>query len=580
MGYSPRGHLQTFPIKINQNPKLREFHCKGLGLQPRITFTPNSVDCGPILPTFEGQAPNEVRIRMANPCGFPVEVMCLDLDKQYMMDEEVLRTVDADGRYNEAGVMYRLPLAPGQQIWPDLSEEAQRRKQAAADAAAVTAAGADTSSTLDAAAADPAAAPADSGEVGDLDAVVVAAPSATAAAAKLVVVLHGPVMVGSTTQALLLSERYGAPVTTFDDLLFEGADIEAPASAPEPASSDPAAAETAAAEAPPPHFDAEISDLLYSKVLIDPDLEAQPGFVPPASKLTEVELCELLVRGLKQALQSTGSSSGRYARGLVLDGLRSKYCGPGVAARLLMEALGMQAVLPEAVAAAPPKAAAKGKAAEAPPPPPLADGWNGPHDVFFLTFDATADLVRERVRAKKARDEAAAAAAAAIATADTASDGVEEGITGGEPAHPEADVAEGLSDEERTAKAAEKAAVAAEAARLTAEAAEAELTREVDALLSASVAEAAAVSVQLGKAGFPGNRAVRRAFDPAGPPERVFLAACGITFNLGQVSVALPRLESDGMLIPDPYIMQVSQEGWSKGGEEEVHYRGGGNHMP
>ena len=557
LGLPPRGPLQTFPIKINQNPKLREFHCKGLGLQPRITFTPNSVDCGPILPSFEGQAPNEVRIRMANPCGFPVEVMCLDLDKQYMMDEEVLRTVDADGRYNEAGVMYRLPLAPGQQIWPDLSEEAQRRKQAAADAAAVTAAGADTSSTLDAAAADPAAAPADSGEVGDLDAVVAAAPSATAAAAKLVVFLHGPVMVGSTTQALLLSERYGAPVTTFDDLLFEGADIEAPASAPEPASSDPAAAETAAAEAPPPHFDAEISDLLYSKVLIDPDLEAQPDFVPPASKLTEVELCELLVRGLKQALQSTGSSSGRYARGLVLDGLRSKYCGPGVAARLLMEALGMQAVLPEAVAAAPPKAAAKGKAAEAPPPPPSADGWNGPHDVFFLAFDATADLVGERVRVKRARDEAVAIAAAA------ASDGVEEGVTGGDPADPDVEAGEALSDEERTAKAAEKAAVAAEAARLAAEAAEAELTREADALLSASVAESAAISEQLGKAGFPGNRAVHRSFDPAGPPERVFLAACGITFNLGQVSVALPRLESDEMLIPDPYIMQVRLEGFS-----------------
>ena len=550
LGLPPRGPLQTFPIKINQNPKLREFHCKGLGLQPRITFSPNSVDCGPILPTFEGQAPNEVRIRMANPCGFPVEVMCLDLDKQYMMDEDVLRNVDADGRYNEAGVMYRLPLAPGQQIWPELAEEAHRRKQAAADVAAVTASGADASSPPDAIAADPA----DSGEVGDLDAVVAAAPSATAAAAKLVVVLHGPVMVGSTTQALLLSERYGVPVTTFDDLLFEGADIEAPASAPEPASSDPAAAET---EAPPSHFDAEISDLLYSKVLIDPDLEAQPSFVPPASKLTEVELCELLARGLKQALQSTGSSSGRYARGLVLDGLRSKYCGPGVAARLLMEALGMQAVLPEAVAAAPPKAAAKGKAAEAPPPPPSADGWNGPHDVFFLAFDATADLVRERVRVKRARDEAVAIAAAA------ASDGVEEGVTGGDPADPDVEAGEALSDEERTAKAAEKAAVAAEAARLAAEAAEAELTREADALLSASVAESAAISEQLGKAGFPGNRAVHRSFDPAGPPERVFLAACGITFNLGQVSVALPRLESDEMLIPDPYIMQVRLEGFS-----------------
>ena len=484
---------------------------------------------------------------MVNPCPFPVEVYCLDLDKQYMMEEDMLRSIDS-GRYNEAGLMYQVPLDPGQQIWADLVEEALKNKQAAAAAAAAA----------DSTAAEAAPAAADDGEVGDLDVVAAADISSDSPASKLVIVLHGPALAGSTTQARLIGERYKLPALTFDDLLFEGADIEAP---PPPEAeavaatiaSDAASPLDAAAEATnAPYFDAAISDLLYEKVFIDPDLENQPGFVAPASKLQEVELNELLVRGLKQAF-NVGS---RFASGLVLDGLRSKYCPPGAAAKILMQALGMQAVVSQAAAAAaaaPPKASKKGGPPEPAAPPPAAEGWNGPHDVFFLTFDATAELVRERVREKKKQEAVDKPEALDLhATAEGAS-----------PGPPEAElIGEELTEEEVAAKAAE-------ASRLAAEAAEAELAVEADALLQSFAAESAAVAEQLGKPDFQGNRAVRRSFDPSGAsPERVMLAACGIRFNLGRVSVALPQLESDAMLIPDPYMMQVSIR-LNRGGDKE-----------
>ena len=55
------------------------------------------MDCGPILPLFEGQVPNEAEFEMVNPCPFPIEVLSLDFDKQYLVDEDTLGTIDRCG---------------------------------------------------------------------------------------------------------------------------------------------------------------------------------------------------------------------------------------------------------------------------------------------------------------------------------------------------------------------------------------------------------------------------------------------------------------------------------------------------
>ncbi len=57
-------YAQVLPIKIHSNPRTRDLSAKGRGLQPRVSFMPSFVDCGPILPKFEGQTPNEARFQV------------------------------------------------------------------------------------------------------------------------------------------------------------------------------------------------------------------------------------------------------------------------------------------------------------------------------------------------------------------------------------------------------------------------------------------------------------------------------------------------------------------------------------
>ncbi len=68
-------YSQAFHIKITANPKSKEFVARGKGTTPKVVFDPpGPIDCGPILPMFEGQAPNESRLKMVNPCPYPIEV--------------------------------------------------------------------------------------------------------------------------------------------------------------------------------------------------------------------------------------------------------------------------------------------------------------------------------------------------------------------------------------------------------------------------------------------------------------------------------------------------------------------------
>ena len=65
---------QTILLKVSNSAKPKEIRCRGKGLTPKIQFRPASVNCGPILPKFEGQAPNRALLQLYNPCDFPVQV--------------------------------------------------------------------------------------------------------------------------------------------------------------------------------------------------------------------------------------------------------------------------------------------------------------------------------------------------------------------------------------------------------------------------------------------------------------------------------------------------------------------------
>lgn len=79
------------PVKVANNPRAKELLCSGRGYTPRVEFRPELVDCGAILPKTLGQRPAEAGLVLRNLGDRPVEVVCLDLDRQYWDDEEVLR---------------------------------------------------------------------------------------------------------------------------------------------------------------------------------------------------------------------------------------------------------------------------------------------------------------------------------------------------------------------------------------------------------------------------------------------------------------------------------------------------------
>ncbi|GIL73964.1 hypothetical protein Vretifemale_3957, partial [Volvox reticuliferus] len=250
-------YTQGIPIRINLNSKVKELQCTGRGLTPKVNFSPNFVDCGPILPFFEGQAPNEARVTMSNPCPFSIEVVSLDFDQRYLSDEEALRGMEG---YNENSIMYLPPQHPGDPLWPEVAEAAEQRKrmeaaaaeaQAAADAAVAGATGAVAQVTA-------AGGAAGTEGVGSLEAVAGGAAAAAAAAAKkaaqkTLVLVVGPHLAGKTTQARRLGVRYGVPVVQLDDMLLAAADMEPPT--PEELAAAAATAAAAAATATPADAD-------------------------------------------------------------------------------------------------------------------------------------------------------------------------------------------------------------------------------------------------------------------------------------------------------------------------------------
>lgn len=219
-----------------------------------------------------------------------MQVVCLDLDTRHVDDEDTLSYISAS-HYDEHGIMYEEPLPPGAPLWPALVEEAAEARAAAeaAKAAADASAAGEPAEGAGEGAVEPGvdATGVDvPGEVGELKPGAASPSVACVTPPRMVAVVTGPPMCGTSTQAARLAARYGVPLTTFDELLFEGADAEAePAPAPAVAhqgeahqgeageagtpaqeATAEAASEGGAVEAPAAYFDAEISDLLYEKV--------------------------------------------------------------------------------------------------------------------------------------------------------------------------------------------------------------------------------------------------------------------------------------------------------------------------
>ncbi|KAI9095517.1 hypothetical protein DFS34DRAFT_651319 [Phlyctochytrium arcticum] len=97
---------ETLSIKVAMNTRMQNLRVTGKGVQPTIIFEPDSLVMGPVLPFTEGVMRKFIAY---NPTDYPLEMFSLEYDQQYLEEEELLRYIDT----YENGILFSTPRAPG-----------------------------------------------------------------------------------------------------------------------------------------------------------------------------------------------------------------------------------------------------------------------------------------------------------------------------------------------------------------------------------------------------------------------------------------------------------------------------------
>ena len=207
------------PLKIVRNRKGCTLSCKAVGHTLQMSIEPPYVNLGACLPSTtegaeQGQTELEADFEVRNQCDHDIEVIALDVDKQYLVDEETLRTFTG---FDHEPRLLLAPKSPGDKLWEEMVEEAaERQRRAEQEGEEGDAKAAEQEPENPDAKADDGA-----GDVGDLE---TAEPAETLR--RLVFVVAAPECPGSDgvrdQQCDLLAGRYGIPVTTLDELVDEG----------------------------------------------------------------------------------------------------------------------------------------------------------------------------------------------------------------------------------------------------------------------------------------------------------------------------------------------------------------------
>ncbi|KAL8603161.1 hypothetical protein ACOMHN_059333 [Nucella lapillus] len=119
-------HKETLYFQVAQSSQQLAIACRGEGLEPSLDLSTLLLQFAPILPFSQGDTQT---VMVTNPCSFPVEFYCLELDTQYLEEEKVLRTIPG---YSDLNFLL-LPLRnPGDKLPTDLLEyykECKRRQE-------------------------------------------------------------------------------------------------------------------------------------------------------------------------------------------------------------------------------------------------------------------------------------------------------------------------------------------------------------------------------------------------------------------------------------------------------------------
>uniref|UniRef100_H2YKD6 Uncharacterized protein n=1 Tax=Ciona savignyi TaxID=51511 RepID=H2YKD6_CIOSA len=120
-----RHYSQRLLIHITQGTSRVSINVRGSGLEPQLDFEPNLVEFGPILPHGTG---DEVDVIVRNPSPFSVEFYSLDFDKQYLLEEKILRTMKG---YDEHSNLLLPPRRCGEELPPELLTFHQEQEEKA-----------------------------------------------------------------------------------------------------------------------------------------------------------------------------------------------------------------------------------------------------------------------------------------------------------------------------------------------------------------------------------------------------------------------------------------------------------------
>uniref|UniRef100_A0A5K4F930 Hydin_ADK domain-containing protein n=1 Tax=Schistosoma mansoni TaxID=6183 RepID=A0A5K4F930_SCHMA len=95
-------------LGIENSDTILKIHCQGKGLEPQLIFDRVMLQFQPILP-YSSIGSEEI-VTVTNPCDYAIEFYSIELDKQFVQEDEILGFIDG---YDEYGRLLLPPRKPG-----------------------------------------------------------------------------------------------------------------------------------------------------------------------------------------------------------------------------------------------------------------------------------------------------------------------------------------------------------------------------------------------------------------------------------------------------------------------------------
>eukprot|EP00854_Cymbomonas_tetramitiformis_P000766 gene766-1240_t len=452
-------YSQVIPIRVTFNKRDVKLECTGLGFMLGLRLEPPVLDLAPILPSAE--KPNEAFFTMINDSHVPIEVFSLDVDKQYLEDEEILR--EAEG-YAEQDRMLLEPREAGSGLWPDIIEADLARKEEArlaeeeAERLRLEAEEAEAKGLPPPGSEPPPEEPepenpvpveGEEGAVGELEAPIIEEPIVEEPDPSTYIMLVGPPLAGKTGQAQEIVRKYGVVQINVDDVISEimagGSPLGEQVKDHRLGKNLPVEEPPAVEEVKPPSPPKTPSKGKKGKGK-EPEPAAAAAPQPPKPKTPPIQplTVELIAEVLRERLarpdcMERPGAPGTEA-GAVFDGFSSQFAAPEVITQAILLALNLRkedAVIPEGVElpeekpptpkggkGSTPKGGkdkkGKGKGGKPATPPPAQEEvkpfvYHGAKKLLVMKMPLEVEDMVNRDRVKVAAETAAAAAAAAAA---------------------------------------------------------------------------------------------------------------------------------------------------------------------